>query len=202
MLRADDIIGYLFNRPIKDPPGSKFVYNTGLSSLLGAMIERRSSLSINEFARKYLFGPLGITKYELGYLDKAQKVPSSGFGLFLRPRDMAKLGYLFLKKGNWKGEQIVSAKWVEETTSDQAKDFSLGARGGGYGYQWWLFKFETEDESIKGFAAMGYGGQFIFVFPTLDAVIVCTAGNYSFQGTYIPMAILSDYIFPAMTGKE
>ena len=105
LLASDDIIGYLLNRPIKDPPGSKFVYNTGLSTLLGTMIERRSSLSINEFAQKYLFGPLGITKYELGYLDKARKVPASGSGLFLRPRDMAKLGYLFLKKVTGKGSR-------------------------------------------------------------------------------------------------
>jgi CubicO group peptidase (beta-lactamase class C family) len=202
MFRADDIIGYLFNRPIKDPPGSKFVYNTGLSTLLGAMIERRSSLSINEFARKYLFGPLGITKYKLGYLDKAQKVPSSGGGLLLRPRDMAKLGYLFLKKGNWKGEQIVSAKWVEEATREQVK--LLPSWLAGYGYQWWLLDFETEDESIKGYAATGWGGQGIFVFPALDAVVVSTAGNYTQpNGGLTPtISMLNDYILPAMTSPE
>ena len=129
LLVANDIIGYILNRPLKDPPGSKFVYNTGLSTLLGTMIERRSSLSINEFAQKYLFGPLGITKYELGYLDKARKVPAFRSGLFLRPRDMAKLGYLFLRKGIWKGEQIVSAKWVEEATREQVRLLGSGLIG-------------------------------------------------------------------------
>ena len=98
LLAANDIIGYILNRPIKDPPGSKFVYNSGLSTLLGAMIERRSSLSINEFAQKYLFGPLGITKYELGYLDKARKVPASGWGLVPSPAGHGQAGLSVLKK--------------------------------------------------------------------------------------------------------
>ena len=166
------------------------------------MIERRSSLSINEFAQKYLFGPLGITRYELGYLDKARKVPASGSGLFLRPRDMAKLGYLFLRKGNWKGEQIVSAKWVEEATREQVRLFPSWLTG--YGYQWWLHKYEIDGETIEGYAAMGWGGQGIFVFPALDAVIVFTAGNYThLRGSRpIPMSMLNDYILPAMIRPE
>ncbi|MEW6185671.1 MAG: serine hydrolase [Thermodesulfobacteriota bacterium] len=198
MFQADDIIGYLFNRPIKDPPGSKFVYNSGLSTLLGTIIERRSSLSINEFAQKYLFGPLGISKYELGYLDKIRKVPHSGGGLSLRPRDMAKLGYLFLRKGIWKGEQVVSTKLIEEATREQVKAGPLWITG--YGYQWWLHKYGIEGKTVEGYAAMGWGGQGIFVFPTLDTVIVFTAGNYSQpQGGLIPtMNILNNYILPAM----
>jgi CubicO group peptidase (beta-lactamase class C family) len=200
MFQANDIIGYLFNRPIKDPPGSKFVYNTGLSTLLGVMLERRSSLSINEFAQKYLFGPLGISKYELGYLDKLRKVPNSGGGLFLRPRDMAKLGYLFLRKGIWKGEQIVSAKWVEEATREQVKAGPLWITG--YGYQWWLHKYGIEGKTVEGYAAWGWGGQFIFVFPILDAVIVFTAGNYSGQGSFIPMMMLNNDILPTIINPE
>ena len=203
MTRADDIIGYLFNRPIKDPPGINFNYNTGLSTLLGVMIERRSSLSINEFAQKYLFGPLGITKYEWKHLDKAHKVPASGSGLALRPRDMAKLGYLFLQKGNWKGEQIVSAEWVEEATCDKI-DFTLyfpSKSLTGYGYQWWRTKFKTKDMTIEGYTAWGLGGQFIFVFPTLDAVIVFTSKILS-SGGLLPLSLMSAYILPAMTNPE
>jgi CubicO group peptidase (beta-lactamase class C family) len=168
------------------------------------MIERRSSLSINEFAQKYLFGPLGISRYELGYLDQARKVPASGSGLFLRPRDMAKLGYLFLRKGIWKGEQIVSAKWVEEATREQVRLLRLlPSRVTGYGYQWWLYKYEIDGKTIEGYAAFGWGGQGIFVFPALDAVIVFTAGNYSQQDSMsIPRGMLNNYILPAMTKPE
>jgi CubicO group peptidase (beta-lactamase class C family) len=202
LLVANDIIGYILNRPIKDPPGSKFVYNTGLSTLLGTLIERRSSLSINEFAQKYLFGPLGITKYELGYLDQARKVPASGSDLFLRPRDMAKLGYLFLRKGIWKGEQIVSAKWVEEATREQVR-MLIPLWLTGYGYQWWRHKSVIDGKTIEGYAAIGWGGQGIFVFPSLDAVIVFTAGNYSQQNTMlIPWSMLNNDILPALIKPE
>jgi CubicO group peptidase (beta-lactamase class C family) len=202
MLVANDIISYVLSRPLKDQPGSQFVYNTGLTTLLGTIIERKSSLSINEFAQKYLFGPLGITRYELGYLDQDRKVPASGSDLFLRPRDMAKLGYLFLRKGIWKGEQIVSAKWVEEATREQVKTL-LPLWLSGYGYQWWLHKSVIDGKTIEGYAAIGWGGQGIFVFPTLDAVIVFTAGNYSQQDTMlIPWSMLNNDILPAIIKPE
>ncbi len=77
---------------------NKLIYYPTWNYLLGTMIERKSSLSINEFAQKYLFGPLGIKKYELGYLDKEHKVPESGEGLFLRPQGYGKAGLFVLKK--------------------------------------------------------------------------------------------------------
>jgi CubicO group peptidase (beta-lactamase class C family) len=201
MYTAEDIIGYLFARPVKDPPGKTFVYNTGLATLLGTMIERRSGLKFNEFAQKYLFGPLGISTYELSYIDKARKIPASGSGLHIRPRDMAKLGYLFLRKGEWKGKQIVSAAWVEEATREHVKVAPQVLTG--YGYQWWLDRFEIGGKTIEGYAALGYGGQGIYVFPALDAVIVFTAGNYTHAvGIPISLSIPNSYILPAMIKPE
>ena len=115
---------------------------------------------------------------------------------------MAKLGYLFLRKGIWKGEQIVSAKWVEEATREQVR--LLPSWLTGYGYQWWLYKYEIEGQTIEGYAAMGWGGQGIFVFPALDAVIVSTAGNYTqpHGGLTPTISMLNDYILPAMIKPE
>ena len=193
----ENIIGYILNQPIKDQPGTKFTYNSGLSTLLGTIIEKRSSLKIKEFAQKYLFSPLGISRYEWGYLDNAGKVPDSQGGLYLRPRDMAKLGYLFLKKGNWEGEQIISSKWIEEATSEHIK---LSPRiQTGYGHQWWLYKFEINNEIIEAYSAIGRGGQHIFVFPGLDAVVVLTAGNYFVRpASIITNSMVNNYILPAI----
>jgi CubicO group peptidase (beta-lactamase class C family) len=198
-----NIIGYILNRPIKDQPGSKFTYNSGLSILLGTIIEKKSSLKIKEFAQKYLFEPLGISKYEWGYHDDAGKVPASEGGLFLRPRDMAKLGYLFVNKGKWKGEQIISAKWIEEATSEHIKLSPTMLTG--YGYQWWLYKFKMNNEIIESYSADGYGGQRIFVSPSLDMVVVFTAGNYSIPHSQVlnmMYSMVNNYVLPALLSLE
>jgi CubicO group peptidase (beta-lactamase class C family) len=202
MHNSESIIAYILNRSVKDQPGTKFTYNSGLSILLGTIIEKRSSLKIKEFAQKYLFGPLGISKYEWGYLDQAGKVPDSQGGLYLRPRDMAKSGYLFLKKGNWEGKQIISSKWIEEATSEHIK-LSPGIQTG-YGHQWWLYKFEINNKIIEAYSAIGRGGQHIFVFPSLDAVVVLTAGNYFVRpgSIIITNSMVNHYILPAIISPK
>ena len=110
----EDAISFILSRPLRGKPGSKWVYNSGLSVLLGTIIEKRSSLKLTEFAQKYLFNPLGISRYKWTYIGK---VPESSGGLFLRPRDMAKLGFLYLNKGKWNNKQVVSEKWIMDATS-------------------------------------------------------------------------------------
>lgn len=171
------MIKYILNRPLMHRPGSKFTYNSGLSMLLGVMLEKRTGLKIAKFADQYLFGPLGITKYVWGYWDADQKVPRTGGGLQLRPRDMAKLGYLFANKGRWQGRQIISSAWIEEATRAHARFGPMWTTG--YGYQWWLYRFKCENVTVDAYAAVGWGGQRIIVFPTLDLIVVLTAGNYS-----------------------
>ena len=170
MINSEDIIGFILNRPLKDKPGSKYIYNSGLSMLLGTIIEKRSSLKLTEFAQKYLFNPLGISRFEWIYIGK---VPESSGGLSLRPRDMAKLGYLYLKKGKWCGEQIVSEKWIEEATSEHIK---LNSQIKSYGYQWWLRPSLGGQENAlipnDIFFARGLFTQEIFIIPSKDLVVV------------------------------
>jgi len=193
----DNIIKYILDRPMKNQPGSTFNYNGGLSLLLGKIVEKRSSLRLQDFANQYLFHPLEITKYEWGYWDKAGTVPRADGGLFLRPRDMAKLGYLFMNKGNWNGRQIISAQWIKEATRKQIDLYPMMLTG--YGYQWWIYRFGIFDK--EAYAADGWGGQRIFVFPALDLVVAFTAGNYStphravFEMMY---ENVSKYILPAI----
>ena len=172
-----NMIKYILGRPLKHRPGSKFTYNSGLSMLLGVILEKRTGLKVAKFADQYLFGPLGITKYVWGYWDAEQTVPRTGGGLHLRPRDMAKLGYLFANKGRWHGRQIISSAWIEEATRAHAQLGPMWVTG--YGYQWWLYRFKCENVTVDAYAAVGWGGQRIIVFPTLDLIVAFTAGNYS-----------------------
>lgn len=199
----DNIVGYILSRPLKYRPGSKYTYNTGLSILLGVMLEKRTGLKVAEFADQYLFGPLSITNYVWGYRDSDQKVPRTGGGLQLRPRDMAKLGYLFANNGRWQGRQIISSAWIEEATRAHTRFSPMWTTG--YGYQWWLYRFKCENVTVDAYAAAGWGGQRIIVFPTLDLIVVFTAGNYlTPRGQVYAMmySMVNAFVLPAaISGK-
>jgi CubicO group peptidase (beta-lactamase class C family) len=199
----EHIIEYILSRPIKSQPGVEFTYNSGLSLLLGAIIEKRSYVKTKDFAQKHLFGPLGISKYDWGYWDAAGKVPMTDGGLYLLPRDMAKFGYLFANGGKWKGRQIISAKWIEEATKERIKLYPMMATG--YGYQWWLYQFKMNNEIVESYVADGWGGQRIFVFPSLDMVVVFTAGNYSTPHSQVfnmMYYMVNKHILPAVVSAK
>ncbi len=187
MNEADDPFGHLFNLPLATPPGESFKYNTGLSNLIMDIIERSTGESIQDFAAAHFFEPLGIDNY---YWD---------LGLSLRPRDMLKFGQLYLNGGSWNEQQIVSEDWISESL---VKRFDLGInqRITGYGYQWWWNGFNVEDQFLEAYAALGYGGQQILLFPEFDAVVVITASEYPavHGNTRTPYKWLSDYIVPAL----
>lgn len=115
--------------------------------------------------------------------------------LKLRPRDMAKFGYLFLNGGIWKSERIVSQKWIEESTRGHIS-FPGGSWASGYGYQWWLKTYHLNSTSVDSFYASGWGGQRISVFPSLDMVVVFTGGNY--VGEEPVDDIIARFILPAV----
>jgi CubicO group peptidase (beta-lactamase class C family) len=136
-----------------------------------------------DFADQYLFKPLGISNVRWD-LD-AEGTPIGGWGLQLTPRDMAKLGYLYLRSGQWDGQPIVSAKWVENATRVHTEtDGPLG-----YGYQWWTYP------PLAAYTALGRGGQTIFVIPELDLVIVTTAAMNGHDEIF---QIIQQYILPAV----
>jgi CubicO group peptidase (beta-lactamase class C family) len=197
------MIEYILGRSLKHRPGAKFTYNSGLSMLLGVILENNTGLKFAEFADQYLFGPLGINKYVWGYWDAAQTVPRTGGGLSICPRDMAKLGYLFANNGQWHGKQIISATWVDEATRAHARFGPMWTTG--YGYQWWLYRFKCESEIVDAYAALCWGGQRIIVFPTLDMIVVFTAGNYSTpHGQVFAMmySIVNAFVLPAAVSEK
>ena len=197
MVRSDDWIEFVLKRKIVQSPGEIFNYSSGLSLVLGAIIRNRTGLYANEYAEKYLFGPLGISEFSWQQGPNGMVYTSGGDrGLWLRPRDMAKIGLLFINKGNWKGQQIVSTEWVNESIKSHIDAFFAGSE---YGYQWWRGEKTIGNRSIGVFYAAGHGGQYIFVCPSLDLVAVFTSKVHGNPlGVARPQIMMADHIIPAI----
>lgn len=193
MNKSADPVRYTLGKPVVAPPGTKFNYNSGISIVLGEIIHKVSGLQADKFAERYLFNPLGITdyfwqKYSNGTLQ-------TGGGLYLRSRDMAKIGQLLLNGGRWQGKEIVSENWIQQSIAQNAPDRT-------YGYQWWLGHLEAGDRSIFAYGAQGRGGQFIIIMPEVQMVAVFTGWNEENGLGEQPYDMLQRYILPAAMGQK
>lgn len=188
---------YVLSRPVVARPGAKFNYSGGMSFLLGEIVRRRSAMRTDQFAARYLFGPLGITNYF--WWKFPDGAVDAGGGLVLRPRDMAKIGSLLLNGGCWQGKQIVSEQWVADSVANyvNAGQFRPWIDADGYGYQWWRRTFQVNGRNVASYHAAGRGGQFIFVFPSLQMVAVFTGWNDDGLGKQ-PFDMVRRYILPAV----
>jgi CubicO group peptidase (beta-lactamase class C family) len=188
---------YYLNRPMISDPGTGFRYDTGGTVLLSAVLKNASGKHADEFADKYLFDPLGITKRF--WIKNSEGYPHSGGGLHLIPRDMAKLGQLYLQKGIWEGEQVVPAEWIDESFKPYVI-FNLPEDHPykGYGYYWWILKIDPQDES-KGYiyTALGLWGQFIFVIPEYELVVTVNSDARGPNEGH-PISFLYSHILPAV----
>lgn len=181
-------IRYVLGKPLVAPPGELFWYNSGLSHVLSAVVSQVSGMSTLQFARQALFGPLGI---EAAYWKQdATGLHKGGTQLYLRPRDLARIGVLCLEGGVWNGTQIVSKAWIEASTRNRIHGRPDYFAGRGYAYHWW-----TVDE-YGVYYASGSQGQHLYVFPDLDLVVVFTATIL--EGAILPEALTRDYILPAV----
>lgn len=177
MSLSDDYILYTLLKPFVAPPGTQFNYNSGCTVILGKILHLATGKHIDALAAEWLFEPLGITDYNWRTI-AVHDMPHAASGLDLRPRDMAKIGKLFIYDGIWEGEPIVPASWVED-----AMDAHIPAwYETSYGYQWWMVRYTRipepgvhETQYLK--YAMGYAGQLIILIPVNDLVVVLTGGN-------------------------
>ena len=165
MQNSRDWIQFLLDKPVTDPPGSRWIYCAGCSHILTAILQETMGMNPRDFAEQYLFKPLGISAGK--WMSDPAGIPYGAGGFNLTPRDMAKLGYLYLRKGQWDGQQIVSPEWVENSTRTHA-NVDVNAHFG-YGYHWFTVP------EMEGYAALGLGGQIVLVIPKSDLVIVSTA---------------------------
>jgi len=193
----DDPMRFLFDRSVVSSPGSEFYYNGGLSLAISYLIEEYTNMSVDRFAETYLFKPLGIDEYR--WEELANGLIDTDGGLHLEPIDQSKLGYLFLKEGLWRDEQLVSKEWVNEITKVQHRNADMPD----YSYQWWCGDFYVKNEGYFTYFASGHGGQKILVMPDFDLVVVLTQQVFSNPfGDFNFIAILSDYVLPALTGDS
>ncbi|MBI9067611.1 MAG: serine hydrolase [Salinivirgaceae bacterium] len=184
---------FLFEKKMVTKPGNNFNYNGGYSLLLSKQIQDITGKSALEYAKEKLFKPLKIKEYEWESV-RCGLTDTDG-GLHLLPRDMAKIGQLYLNNGRWDGEQIVDSNWVKESTKEQI--ISEGMPN--YGFQWWCGTFHSKAISSYTYFTSGLGGQKIYVFPEFNVVIVITHqvfdNNY---GELNNIKILSNYILPSL----
>lgn len=193
---CEDGFEYILSRPMALKAGESFHYNSGCSVLLGGVVEFLESKSALEYAREFLFAPLGIRDFV--WESHQQDILQCGHGLSLRPRDMAKAGLLVVNDGKWQEKQIVSDAWIRESTSPQVEESAYYD----YGYHWWhrsdnkLQWWKEPNAASPGehelINAMGHGGQYIIIIKDLNLVIVTTASDFEDGRTAqskIPMAL-------------
>jgi CubicO group peptidase (beta-lactamase class C family) len=173
MGQSPDWLNFCFVLPLAQTPGTSWTYNGSSLVLLSNRIARRSGMSFADYAGEVLLSPLGIPPGT--WVTGPNGVTRVDYGLAWKPRDMAKLGQLYLNKGTWEGKRIVSEAWVKTATTAQAP---LGrAFGHDYGYLWHIKNMEYKGREVRVFFANGYQGQAIFVSPDADLVCVITADS-------------------------
>jgi CubicO group peptidase (beta-lactamase class C family) len=193
MFIAPDPLRHLLSRPLAAAPGRDYNYNSGATALLGAIVAKAAGKPFDAVAQETLFDPLGIADVDWVRFPKGE--PVAGWGLRLRPRDLAKIGQLVLAKGAWQGKQIVPAAWIADATTPHINGEGLYF----YGYQYWLGRSLVADRAIAWAAGFGWGGQRLFVVPGEDLVVVVHAGLYHAQNQSIVGAtVLNRHVLPAI----
>ena len=191
MINSDDPIEFVLSRTFVAAPGTKWNYNGGATQLLASVIEKVSGLKVNEFANEYLFKPLGIQHFEwIKY--PGTTLPAAASGLRLSARDLLKFGLLYANEGEWNGNQVVPANWVEASFTSHTDR----PNGGSYGYQFWIWSDTISGRNLRIVAAIGNGDQRIFFDEANDLVVVVTAGNYNQGLSKNSYALLKDFIYP------
>lgn len=183
--------------PMIAVPGTRLIYGGANPLILGAILDHVVNGRAEWFMEEALFQPLGIVNYRL-FMDPTG-TPYLGGGIHLRPRDMLKLGQIYLDDGQWQGRRILPKEWVDESFGKYGRLEPLDRNGNEYGYLWWHENYQVNGKTLASVEARGNGGQYIFVVPALDLVTVITSGNYrgGLELTRQPQRIFERYVLPA-----
>ncbi len=209
MFTSRDWVRFVLSQPLASRPGTRFAYSSEGSQLLSVIVTQATGQSLLAFARAKLFTPLGIASHPTAHPvftpENQVAVERAGFawapdpqgyqigGSFLKltPRDLAKLGYLYLKEGRWEDRQIIPAGYVRASTQVQSRPPGPTQ----YGYHWWVI---SQDEP-HGFFARGFGGQYVLVLPSLDLVVVITCDETFRPDRDVATTLIGQVILPAIT---
>jgi CubicO group peptidase (beta-lactamase class C family) len=219
MRESTDPAAFVLSRAIVSEPGSQWYYNTGLPVLLGLVLSRATGRPFGIYAREMLFDPLGIREVEWNGPDAWGDIPEfawqglahwsrvahPGGSLWVRPRDLAKFGSLYLNDGRWQATQVIPTDWVAQSTrwhiavKDSASDY--GRHGYGY-HNWHHDRFHTDQGELEVYSAIGNGEQRIFIVPSLQLLVVHLAGRYNdASASWMSEGLLLRHIVPAVAPR-
>jgi len=198
MFTSEDPIRYALATPLYATPGTDFEYCNANTNILGEVIRRATGQRLDDFAADHLFSPLGIVVHEWQMVSEARAVVFASGDLRLRPRDMAKIGQLFLQRGSWRGREVVSPEWVAAATARRVSPDGPHAWADGYGYGWWHWDLSVGEEMHHAYMAAGWGGQWIVVLPEDDVVFVATGGSYYDAAPLPADRMLTEYVLRAL----
>jgi CubicO group peptidase (beta-lactamase class C family) len=198
--RSPNWVEFILDLPVQERHFGRFQYNSAASHLLSAIISRSSGSCAQEFAEDNLFAPIGIAQPTTntphtfsqkdifrnksgGWPQDPQGNSIGGWGLVLKPRDMARFGYLYLNNGQWDGRQVIPRAWIKDSVTPYTPD---------YGYQWWL----RDVSETFVFSAAGQGGQHIFCIPDKDLVVaVASTPGSRWRDRWF---LLEQFVLPAV----
>jgi CubicO group peptidase (beta-lactamase class C family) len=175
--------------PRAHPPGATYAYCSGGINLVGQVIGQATGQWLPAFFEHAVARPLGIAHYAVNLMPTGEAY--AGGGMQLRPRDLLKLGQLYLDGGTWHGTRVVSAAWVAQSTARQV-DRPDGSTDG---FGWHRHVLRAHGRDYQTYEAGGNGGQFVVVVPALELVVATTAGNY---GQYAAWRRTREALVPAV----
>jgi len=197
-VNSSNPLQWILSKPLQYEPGQFWNYNTGACHILSAILNKAGRKSALEFARENLFAPLGEEAGE--WIADRQGYNFGGHGISMTGRMMIKTGRLYLDKGLYGNQRIISEAWITESTAYYASTNAAVPWGTGYGYLWWLGNDEVTGLSF--YFAMGYGGQFIINIPERNTVIAAATrwSGVSDAGAswYLVLSTIVRDILPAL----
>lgn len=180
MDRSDDPITFILSRKMMSTPGTVWNYSGASAMLLGEIIWKATGERLGEYARRNLFDPLGIEKYEWVSMPLDKKRTAAAWGLRLRSRDLAKFGLLYMNHGKWNNTQIMDSSWVQHSLSAEVyRPTNVANIPRGYGFQFWTDLLEKHQYTTDIPYASDNGGQLIYFWRSMGILVVFTAGNYN-----------------------
>lgn len=201
MLVKDDFLKFVLELPMDYKPGERYAYSSATAFLLGAIIQKTSGQTLEDFGRTYLFHPLGINHF---YWEKSPKGISTGMGnLYFQARDFAKLSQIMLEEGQWKGQQLIPKQWIEKSIQKRFDISDSDPYAHGYGFMWYLAQLEIKGQAIDFYFASGNGGNKIFIIPSLNMTVTTLSSAYG-QGYGHPRShkILELVLQAALSPKD
>jgi len=178
-------------QPLESPPGTKWEYNNIACNCLSEIVSKASGMELADFLQQRLYDPLGIRS---ATMDRNGGRALAYMGLRITARDLARIGYLFLHKGEWKGKRILSEQWVKEATRASQKLAPW------YGHLWWVHnEYRDESDPADSFEAIGLYGNYLCVFPSQDMIVVRLIGNGSGAPTDVDRAKMKGLALSAIT---